>query len=264
MADSNTLSVTAQELAKKIEGIKYIIAIKQILPCDTSSERLELYDLIRLKFGYKITDWNGGNGDINGLQSLADSFGLELNINKMWEEFYKNQSFPRGIVEHEINRLVLNEIIDKAEKSGKLYETEEKPVLVVDDEDIRYLISEKLENCGYKVLTAKSGDETITLLGNNGIGFGITDYDLSRGGGSFRNGLEAIKYCKENRLTNARFIVVTRKDLAQIKREVTEKGLDDTVEEVLEKSMSNLDPLVKAVQRVYPLGKSYIQQPIPM
>ena len=90
MADSSTFSVIKQELAKKIVGIKYIIAIKQILPCDTSSEQLELYDFLRVNHNFDIRKWvsEPDEDNIKELQSLADRLEVKVDVNSMREYFY--------------------------------------------------------------------------------------------------------------------------------------------------------------------------------
>jgi CheY-like chemotaxis protein len=56
---------------------------------------------------------------------------------------------------------------------------ENKSILVVDDEaHILHVVSLKLQNAGYNVMTARDGEEALEILGATPVDLVITDYQM--------------------------------------------------------------------------------------
>jgi len=96
-----------------------------------------------------------------------------------------------------------------------------KKILVVDDEEImRSFLSDLLEDCGYDVVQASSGEEAIKLIAENKFDLVITDIRLQG-----KDGFDVLRELKALH-NDIKVVLITGYSLNENESKFKEKGAD--------------------------------------
>lgn len=111
----------------------------------------------------------------------------------------------------------------KPVKKDKKEDVQRHILLVDDDEGIRNVLSILLNDEGYKVSTARDGQEAIDLLGKNKYDLILLDIIMPK-----VSGFGVLKYVKEN-ITNTKVVMLTAYSELKLAMESKQMGANDFV-----------------------------------
>lgn len=96
-------------------------------------------------------------------------------------------------------------------------------ILVVDDEVlVRYVISDYLRECGYKVIEASNGNEALLVLQDSSVGVGIVLSNVRMPGSI--DGFELARWVRANRSEVGVLLVGTISKAAEAAAQLCEEG----------------------------------------
>ena len=115
---------------------------------------------------------------------------------------------------------------ERSEAMSQQEEIRDKKILIADDEaHILHVVTMKLSNAGYKVITAMDGEEALELCQSEMPDLLITDYQMP-----YLTGLELCKHLREDeRTARIPVLMLTARGFNIESHEMAKAGIDDVI-----------------------------------